>query len=89
MLHPYAWATWGMGDIILSQAHRCWSFMDSYVCYGVWPLPLPSAIHCLTATTPALTVTLSANALGSGLGASGVVGWVFGFGGVRLVIICS
>ena len=62
MLHPYAWATWGMGDIILSQAHRCWSFMDSYVCYGVQPLALPSlAIHLRTATMPALTVTLSAN----------------------------
>ena len=23
---------WGMGDIILSQAHRCWSLMDSLVC---------------------------------------------------------
>jgi hypothetical protein len=30
---------------------------------------------------PALTVTLSANGDGSGLGASGVVGWVFGLGG--------
>ena len=86
MLHPYAWATWGMGDIILSQAHRCWSFMDSYVCYGVWPLDQPSiAIHCLTATTPALTATLSANALGSTMGASGVVGWVVGLGVVGLV----
>ena len=61
--------------------------MDSIVCYGVQPLPLPSAIHCLTATTPALTVTLSANALGSGLGASGVVGKVFGLDGVGLVIL--
>ena len=49
--------------------------MDSYVCYSVQPLPLPSAIHCLTATMPALTVTLSANALGSALGTSGVVDW--------------
>ena len=72
MLHPYAWATWGMGDIILSHEHRCWSIMDSLMCYGVWSLPLPSAIHCLTATTPALTVTLSANVDGSALGASGV-----------------
>ena len=40
-------------------------------------LALPSAIHCRTATTPALTVTLSANAsLGSALGVSGLVGWV-------------
>ena len=38
------------------------------------PLALPSAIHLRTATMPALTVTLSANALGSALGASGVVG---------------
>jgi hypothetical protein len=58
-----------------------WLLMDSYVCYGVWPLALPSAIHCLTATTPALTVTLSANGDGSAL-----VGRVFGFGGVGLVI---
>ena len=36
---------------------------------------------------PALTVTLSANGDGSALGASGVVGKVFGFGGVGLVII--
>ena len=64
--------------------------MDSIVCYGVWPLGKPPiAIHRLTATTPALTVTLSANALGSALGELGVVGWVFGFGGVGLVIICS
>ena len=76
-----------MGDIILSQAHRCWSLMDSIVCYGVWPLPLPSAIHLRTATMPALTVTLSANALGSGLGASAVVGKVFGLDGVGLVIL--
>ena len=61
--------------------------MDSYVCYGVQPLPLPLAIHCLTATTPALTVTLSVNALGSALGELGVVGRVFGSGGVGLVII--
>ena len=74
-------------DIILSQAHRCWSLMDSIVCYGVQPLPLPSlAIHLRTATMPALTVTLSANGDGSALGASGVVGRVFGFGGVGLVI---
>ena len=61
------------------------------MCYGVQPLPLPSAIHCFTATMPALTVTLSANEDGSALGTSGVVGRVFGFGGVRLVlvIICS
>jgi hypothetical protein len=76
----------GMGDIILSQAHRCWSFMDSIVRFGVQLLPLPSAIHCLTATTPTLTVTLSANAEGSALGASGVVGWMFCLGGVGLVI---
>jgi len=63
--------------------------MDSIVCYGVQPLPLPSAIHCLTATMPALTVTLSANGDGSGLGASGVVGRVFGLGGVGLVIPSS
>jgi hypothetical protein len=63
--------------------------MDSYVCYSVQPLPLPSAIHCLTATMPALTVTLSANAEGSALGASGVVGWVFGLGGGWLVIPSS
>jgi hypothetical protein len=68
-----------MGVIMLSQAHRCWSIMDSIVCYGVWPLPLPSASHLRTATMPALTVTLSANGDGSALGASGVVGWVFGF----------
>ena len=36
---------------------------------------------------PALTVTLSANAEGSALGASGLVGRVFGLGGVVLVII--
>ena len=47
------------------------------------PLPLPSlTIHLRTATMPALTVTLSANEDGSALGASGVVGWVVGFGGV-------
>ena len=61
--------------------------MDSYVCYGVWPLPLPSAIHCLTATTPALTVTLSANAEGSAMGALELVGKVFGLDGVGLVIL--
>ena len=44
--------------------------------HSVQPLPLPSAIHRLTATTPALTVTLSANAEGSALGGLGVVGWV-------------
>ena len=33
---------------------------------------------------PALTVTLSANGDGSGLGASGVVGRVFGLGGVGI-----
>ena len=33
---------------------------------------------------PALTVTLSANGDGSGLGASGEVGWVFGLGGVGI-----
>jgi hypothetical protein len=72
------------------QAHRCWSIMDSYVCYTVQPLPLPSlAIHLRTATTPALTVTLSDNVDGSALGGSGEVGWVFGFGGVGLVIVCS
>ena len=36
---------------------------------------------------PALTVTLSANGDGSALGASGVVGRVFGLGGVVLVIL--
>ena len=41
------------------------------------PLALPSAIHCLTATTPALTVRLSANALGSALGGLGVRGGAF------------
>ena len=92
-LFLYGWRrdrhTGGMGYVD-GQAHRCCSFMDSYVCYSVQPLALPSAIHLRTATMPALTVTLSANALlGSALGASGVVGWVFGFGGVRLVIICS
>ena len=62
--------------------------MDSIVCYSVQPLPLPSAIHCLTATMPALTVTLSANVLlGSALGVSGVVGRVFGLGGVGLVLV--
>ena len=56
--------------------------------HTVQPLALPSAIHCLTATMPALTVTLSANALlGSAMGASGVVGRVFGFGGVGLVLV--
>ena len=40
------------------------------MCYGVWPLVLPSAIHCLTATMPALTVTRSANVEDSALGAS-------------------
>ena len=49
--------------------------------------PLPSAIHLRTATMPALTVTQSANGDGSALGASGVVGWVFGLGGVGLVIL--
>jgi hypothetical protein len=39
---------------------------------------------------PALTVTLSANALlGSALGASVEVGWVFGFDGVGLVTFLS
>ena len=58
--------------------------------HGVQPLVLPSAIHCLTATMPALTVVLSANALlGSGLGASVEVGWVFGLGGVGLVTFLS
>ena len=61
--------------------------MDSYVCDGVQPLALPLAIHLRTATTPALTVALSANAEGSALGASGLVGWVFGLGGVGLVLV--
>ena len=61
--------------------------MDSIVCYGVQPLALPKAIHCLTATMPALTVTLSANGEGSALGDSWAVGRVFGFGGVGLVIL--
>ena len=79
---PHAGATGGMGVYILSHEHRCWSFMDSIVRFGVQPLPLALAIHCLTATMPALTVTLSANALlGLAVRASGVVGWVFGFGG--------
>jgi hypothetical protein len=76
----YGWRrdrhTGGMGYVD-GQAHRCWSFMDSLVCYSVQPLPLPSAIHLRTATMPALTATLSANAEGSALVASGVVGWVF------------
>ena len=55
--------------------------------HTVQPLPLPSAIHLRTETMPALTVTPSANALGSALGASGLVGRVFGLGGVVLVII--
>jgi len=38
--------------------------------HTVQPLALPSAIHCFTATMPALTVTLSANGDGSALGAS-------------------
>ena len=46
--------------------------------------PLPSAIHLRTATMPALTVTLSANAEGSALGASGMV---LGLGGVGRVIL--
>ena len=36
---------------------------------------------------PALTVTLSANLEGSAMGALGVVGWVFGLGGVGLVLV--
>ena len=63
--------------------------MDSIVCYGVQPLPLPKAIHLRTATMPALTVTLSANGDGSALGASVEVGWVFGLGGVGLVTFLS
>ena len=49
--------------------------------HTVQPLPLPSAIHCFTATIPALTVTLSANGDGSAMGASVEVGWVFGLVG--------
>ena len=46
--------------------------------HTVQPLPLPSlAIHCLTAIMPALTVRLSANALGSALGGLGVRGGTF------------
>ena len=57
---------------------------------GAVHLPLPSlAIHLRTATMPALTVTLSANALGSALGGFEVVGRVFGLGGVGLVIPSS
>jgi hypothetical protein len=55
--------------------------------HSVQPLALPSAIHLRTATMPALTVTLSASALGSAMGDSVEVGWVFGFDGVGLVII--
>ena len=55
--------------------------------HSVQPLALPSAIHLRTATMPALTVTLSANAEGSALGASGLVGWVFGLGGVGLDLV--
>ena len=36
---------------------------------------------------PALTVTLLANGEGSAMGALGVVGWVFGLGGVGLVLV--
>ena len=57
--------------------------------HTVQPLPLPSAIHCLTATMPAFTVTLSDNVEGSALGDSVEVGWVFGLGGVGLVIFLS
>ena len=56
--------------------------------HTVQPLPLqPKAIHCCTTTMPAPTVTLSANGDGSALGASGVVGWVVGFGGVGLALV--
>jgi hypothetical protein len=75
----YGWRrdrhTGGMGYVD-GQAHRCCSFMDSIVCYGVQPLALPSAIHLRTATMPAFTVALSANGDGSALGGSGEVGWV-------------
>ena len=56
--------------------------------HTVQPLPLPSlAIHLRTATMPAFTVTLSDNGEGSALGASGLVGRVFGLGGVGLVLV--
>ena len=42
----------------------------------LWPI---IDVRFTTATTPALTVTLSANGEGSTMGASGVVGWVVGF----------
>ena len=55
--------------------------------HTVQPLALPSlAIHCLTATMPALTVTLSANGDGSALGASGVVGRVFGLAYLKRLV---
>ena len=59
----------------------CEGFILFLLRHGVQALPLalPSAIHCFTATMPALTVTLSANEDGSALGASGMVGWVVGF----------
>ena len=58
--------------------------------HTVQPLPLPSlAIHLRTATMPAFTVTLSDNVEGSALGDSVEVGWVFGLGGVGLVIFLS
>ena len=48
----------------------------------LWPI---IDVRFTTATTPALTVTLSANGEGSTMGASGVVGWVVGLGVVGLV----
>ena len=67
----------------------CETNLYYFMKHGVQPLALPLAIHLRTATMPALTATLSDNALGSALGGSGEVGWVFGFGGVGLVIVCS
>ena len=56
------------------------------MCCGVWPLVLPKAIHLRTATMPALTVALSANAEGSALSELGVVGWVFGLAYLKRLV---
>ena len=81
----------GVWGILYSAKHtdagHSW-IATCVIVFSLYPYPQLS-IHCLTATMPALTVTLSANGDGSALGASGGVGWVFGLGGVGLVIVAS
>ena len=67
-VHAGPLGVWGV--FLHVQLHTRTLYEDTITPHTVQPLPLPLAIHCLTATMPALTVTLSANGEGSAMGAS-------------------